>query len=122
MLQVLGKFTVEWNKRGRVYYGHWFSRSTDYFKCVKTLQGSKVATHNDDDYGIVTDEEYILFLPPGTVDKTTQKQFLELPEPFFVSQFLAQDAKGSHPPVYREVRKIFTYPNENFMFSETESK
>ena len=124
MLQALGKFTVNWNRRGSVYYAYWFSQSSDYFKCVKGLQGIEVATHNKDDYGVVTGGEYISFSSSGTLDKITQEKLLELPKPFFISQFLAHEIGSMEKKLYQEPKfqRMYTYPGEQFRFSETKNK
>ena len=121
MLQALGKFTVNWNRRGSVYYAYWFSQSSDYFKCVKSLQGIEVVTHNKDDYGVVTGGEYIPFTEPGTLDKNTQDKLLELPRRFFISQFLAHETERLHKKIYQEPKfqRMYTYPGEKFLSSET---
>jgi len=124
MLQALGKFTVDWKRRGPVYYACWFSQSSDYFKCVKGLQGIEVATHNKDDYGVVTGGEYISFSSSGTLDKITQEKLLELPKPFFISQFLAHEIGSMEKKLYQEPKfqRMYTYPGEQFRFSETKNK
>ena len=113
MLQVLGKFTVNWSRKGPVYYAYWFSQSSEYFKCVKGLQGVEVVTHNKDDYGVVTGGEYIPFIPPGILDKNTQEKLLELPKPFFISQFLAHETKTIIKKIYQEPKfRIYTYSED----------
>lgn len=127
MLQTLGKFTVAWEKRGPIHYACWFTRSSEYFKCVKGLRGSEVSSHNKTEYGVVTADEYIPFGPWGELDKDTQDKFLELPEPFFVSQFLCHAHSVADPPqkkVFREPLS-FRHPlvgrleEEQFSFPET---
>lgn len=122
MLQALGKFTVDWNRRGPVYYAYWFSQSSDYFKCVKGLQGIEVVTHNKDDYGFVTGGEYISFTQPGTLDKTTQEKLLELPKPFFISQFLAHETGTLKKNIYQEPKfqRMYIYPGD--IFSKTKNE
>ena len=146
-MQALGKFTVHWNRRGPVYYACWFGHSSDYFKCAKGLQGSEVVTHNKDDYGVVNGGEYIPFTPSGTIDKITQAKLLQLPRPFFVSQFLSQKVSSRQKQIYKEPKitqaaqamhvsqkprswqkktdkeskfpRMYTYPGEKFIFPET---
>ena len=114
MLQALGKFTVNWKRRGPVYYACWFTQPSDYFKCVRGLQGIEVSTHNKDDYGVVTGGEYLSFSPPGTLDKITEEQLLAIPKPFFISQFLANETtKTPTKKIYRAPKfRIYTYSED----------
>ena len=106
MFQALGQFTVEWKKRGPLYYACWFPHSNDYFKCAKGLQGAKVVTKKNGDYGIVKVGPYLPFPHTQTIEKATQEKLLELPRPFFVSQFLRI---YQEPEVHRPVEK-FEFP------------
>ena len=125
MIQTLGKFTVAWEKRGMIHYACWFTHSSDYFKCVKGIRGAEVATHDREEYGIVTLDEYVPFGPWGEIDKTTQQSLVCLPKPFFVSQFLSQQtdkAAPVHKKVFREPLNLGSSSpkeEERFRFLET---
>ena len=118
MNRALGQFTVKWEKRGPVYYVCCFSHSRDYFKCLHGLQGAKVVTAKKDEAGIINVGNYLPFSWTKAIDKTTQEKLLELPRPFFVSQFLGCRAKK----VYQEAE--FQHQNplsaEKFVFPESE--
>jgi len=123
MFQALGQFTVEWKKRGPLYYACWFPRSRDYFKCLKGLQGAEVVTAKKDDYGIIKVGTYIPFNRTMAIEKTTQEKMLELPRPFFVSQFLARENGLLQNNLYQEPQfqqRYNTQPKEKFVFPESE--
>ena len=103
-MQALGRFTVKWAQKGPIQYSCWFSVSPHYFKCINGIRSIQMEGR-DGDRGVLLYDDYLYFPSSVSIDPETLSTFLTLPTPFFVAQYLENDAaltSSGKTTVYQE--------------------